>query len=68
MDIILSGAILLGIAVTVLCVGLHKSGASEANDEYDRYLDEYNDHLYYDRTSIRYKRGIWRNKKERKDI
>lgn len=67
MDLILSGAILLGIAVTVLCVGLHKSGVSEDNDEYERYLDDDNDHLYYDRTSIRYKRGIWSRKKERKD-
>lgn len=62
MDWILSGAILLGIGVTLLCIVLHKGAEREDNEDYDRFLNEDNDHFYYDKTSIRYKKG-WKGKR-----
>ena len=60
MDLILSGAIILAMAVTILCIVLHKGSQSEHDDDYDRYLNEDNDHIHYDKTAIRYHKGIWK--------
>ena len=58
---ILSGASFLAIGVTLLCIILHKGSQSEGCDEYERYLD---DHIYYDKTAIRYRKGILKEKNE----
>ncbi len=67
MDWILSGAILLGIGVTLLCIVLHKGAETDDNKDYESFLDEDNDHLYYDKTSIRYKKGWKGNRTGRKE-
>ena len=60
MDIILLAAITLAMAVTILCAALQRSVAFYDNNEYECFLDEDDEHLYYDRTSIRYKRGSFK--------
>ena len=63
MDMILLAVIALAMAVTLLCAALQRSAAFYDNKEYDCFLDEDNEHLYYDRTSIRYKKGYFKNSK-----
>ena len=57
MDMIITAAIALALAVTILCATLQRGAEEDNNNEYDQYLDEEDDHRYYDRTTIRYRNG-----------
>ncbi len=60
MDWILTGTMFLSTSVCLLCIALHKRGESGENEEYDFYLNEDKDHIHYEKTLIRYRRGRWK--------
>lgn len=60
---IFTGAILLALIVTIICILMQRN---INNDDYDEFLNEEGDHEYYDHTSIRYKSGIFSPKESSK--
>ncbi len=61
---IFTSAILLALIVTIICILMQRNINND--DGYVEFLNEEGDHEYYDRTSIRYKSGIFRPKKSSK--